>query len=386
MRDQKRRLTRALAALSLAIAVPTVSTVLATTAGAAVCPTSSVVSGSNFEIDTNANLATNGSDPCIDWLSASGTAMRSGVITHPDKATGSGDDAFGQGTSEDDANPTIVAGSIPPNKSDLKVFGLYQETAGSAKFLELFWSRVQNPSGTTNMDFELNRKFCDPAAAVTNCANNGVAVPETPVRSTGDKLITYDLAKGGTVPTISIRTWSGSAWGAATVISGAGGTAIGAVNTTGLLAAATGGIGNQDAYTFGEAAISFAALFPNNGTCGTFGSAYLKSRSSTSFSSEVKDFISPQQVSISNCSTLATTATGATIGGAISDSATISGATANAGGTITFRLYSNATCTNEVTTGLTPVTVNGGRLLHVFGISFMKIAQRMCMFVRRVQG
>ena len=48
-----------------------------------------------------------------------------------------------------------------------------------------------------------------------------------------------------------------------------------------------------------------------------------------------------------------------TIGSPISDSATLSGATANAGGTITFRLYSNATCTTEITTGLTPVTVNG---------------------------
>jgi hypothetical protein len=358
MRDQKRRWASALAALSLAVAIPTVSTVLASGAGAAACPTSSVVPGSNFEIDTNANLTADGGSPCIDWLAGgSGTAPASGVITRPDKATGSGDDAFGQGTSEDDASPTIVAGSIPPNKSDLKTFGLYQETAGTAKFLELFWSRVQNPSGTTNMDFELNRKFCDPSAAVTNCANNGVAVPETPVRTVGDKLITYDLAKGGTVPVISIRTWGGSAWGNATVISGAGGTALGSVNTSALGAAATGGIGSQDPYTFGEAALSFSALFPNSGTCGTFGSAYLKSRSSTSFSSEVKDFISPQRVTISNCSTLATTASGATIGSAISDSATISGATAGAGGTITFHLYSNATCTTEITTGLAPVSV-----------------------------
>ena len=201
------------------------------------------------------------------------------------------------------------------------------------------------------MDFELNRKFCDPAAAVTNCADNGVAkFPKRRSARVGDKLITYDLAKGGTVPTISIRTWGGSAWGAATVISGAGGTRHRLGQHDGARPRpATGGIGAQDAYTFGEAAISFAALFPSNGTCGTFGSAYLKSRSSTSFSSEVKDFISPQQVSISNCSTLATTATSATIGSAISDSATISGATANAGGTITFRLYSNATCTTEVT-------------------------------------
>ena len=125
-------------------AVPTVSTMLATSAGAAVCPTSSVVTGSNFEIDTNANLAVNGGEP-VHRLArrCQRNAMRSGVITHADKPTGVGDDAFGQGTTEDDANPTIVAGSIPPNKSDLKVFGLYQETAGSAKFLELFWSRCR---------------------------------------------------------------------------------------------------------------------------------------------------------------------------------------------------------------------------------------------------
>ena len=31
----------------------------------------------------------------------------------------------------------------------------------------------------------------------------------TPKRTSGDKLITYDLSKGGTVPSISIRTWTG---------------------------------------------------------------------------------------------------------------------------------------------------------------------------------
>ena len=48
-----------------------------------------------------------------DWLD--GTAMRSGVITPHDKPSGANDDSFGQGTSENDADPTIVSGSIPPN-------------------------------------------------------------------------------------------------------------------------------------------------------------------------------------------------------------------------------------------------------------------------------
>jgi hypothetical protein len=211
------------------------------------------------------------------------------------------------------------------------------------------------------MDFELNQKFCDPTATPTNCANNGAGVtPETPLRTTGDKLITYDLAKGGTVPTISIRTWTGSAWGPATVISGgANPQALGSVNTSTIPATETGGMGSQDPFTFGEASVSFAALFPGAG-CGTFGSAYLKSRSSDSFTAELKDFIAPERVHISNCTGLTTNATGpVTIGSPISDTATLSGATSNAGGTITFHLFSDDQCANEVTTGLSPVTVDG---------------------------
>src|SRR5215203_1771790 len=191
--------------LLIAVALAT-GTATGTTAN---CTNTATLSGSAFEIDKDANLVVNTSG-CIDWLTGgTGTSMRSGVLAKNDKLTGTGDDSFGQGTAENNPNPTIVAGSIPPNKSDLKAFGVFTED----DFLELFWSRVQNPSGTTNMDFELNQKFCDPTATPTNCANNGNGVrPETPVRTVGDKLITYDLSQGGTNPTISIRRWTGSAW------------------------------------------------------------------------------------------------------------------------------------------------------------------------------
>ena len=53
--------------------------------------------------------------------------------------------------------PTVVDGSIPPNKSDLLNFGLYLEEATAGDFLHLYWHRVQEPSGTTNMDFEFNK-------------------------------------------------------------------------------------------------------------------------------------------------------------------------------------------------------------------------------------
>ena len=156
------------------------------------------------------------------------------------------------------------------------------------------------------------------------------------------------------MPTISIRTWDGSVWGPATVISGPGGTAIGSVNITTIPANEAGGvqpngIGPQDPFTFGEAAIAFSALFPPGGECGAFGSAYLKSRSSDSFQAELKDFIPPQKVTITNCTGITTTlsASSITVGGSVHDSATLTGATADAGGTVTYTVYDNNTCTSN---------------------------------------
>jgi hypothetical protein len=297
------------------------------------------LSGSTFEIDTDANLIVNGTG--IDWLTGgTGTGFRTGVLAKNDTASGAGDESFGQGTAEDNPNPTIVDGSIPPNKSDLKAFGVFTE---NDEFLELFWSRVQNPSGTTNMDFELNQEFCDGTA--THCANNGSARQPlfvTPKRTDGDVLVTYDLSKGGTIPGISIRFWDGpnSEWGPANLISdGASPDALGSVNTSLIPANQTGGVsgglttalGTQDPFTFGEAAISFDALF-GEGACGEFGSAYLKSRSSDSFTSEIKDFVPPEAVTIGNCDTeISTDATNnagdnepaATVGSTIRDSANL---------------------------------------------------------------
>src|SRR6266566_1788642 len=331
----------------------------AVVAGAApLCSTASVLAGSNFEIDTNANLKVDGPADCIDWLAdGSGSAMRAGVITKNDLPTGATDNSFGQGSQENDINPTVVTGSIPPNKSDLKTFGLYAETAPNGKFLDLFWSRVQNPSGTTNMDFELNQKFCDPSATPTNCSTNGV----TPLRTVGDKLITYDLANGGTVPTISIRTWTSlGVWGLPTVLTN---TSLGSINSSAIAATDSGGIGALDPFTFGEAAISFDALFPNlqPGQCGALGSAYLKSRSSDSFQAEVKDFIAPEKISLSNCTSLTTSATpSVTIGSTIHDVATLSGATGAASGTITFDVFApgDTTCATPISVPLAK-TVNG---------------------------
>ena len=267
--------------------------------------------------------------------------------------SGQNDNSFGQGTQENDTNaPTIIAGSIPNNKSDLMWFGGYQEPS-SPKTLELFWSRVQSPEGTTNMDFELNQKACP-----GSCSANGV----TPVRTAGDKLITYDLSKGGTVPSISIRQWLGSVWGPADVVSdGANPTALGAVNTSSIAANDSGGIGALDAFTFGEAAISYQALFGGSTGCTTLGSVYVKSRSSDSFNAELKDFIAPRPITVSNCTTISHHAV-VDLGlrrDSAHDSATLGNATADAGGTVTYTVYSNNACTQGARDAGTKTVTNG---------------------------
>ena len=252
---------------------------------------------SNFEIDENANLRVDGTG--IDWSTVAESRKA-------DTPSGANDDAFGKGTKEDTAVPVVVTGGVPPNQSDLKSFGVYLEREGDNRYLHMYWLRVQDPSGTTNMDFEFNQG--------QSLSTNDV----TPVRTSGDLLIQYDLAQGGTVPELYFSRWINGSEGAAgadceantqlpcwskkTNLSQAG-VATGSINTSPIPATEADGLGSISSRTFGEASIDFSAVVPNTG-CISFGSAYLKSRSSDSFTAALKDYISSQPVSVSNCGTI----------------------------------------------------------------------------------
>jgi hypothetical protein len=260
--------------------------------------------GSNFEIETStpsslpgANLKVDGGVGALDWANVSENRK-------VDQDSGAGDDSFGQGTKEDTPVPTVVNGSIPPQKSDLLHMGVYTETnAVGHRFINLFWRRVQEPNGTTNMDFEFNQS--------STISGNGV----TPVRTAGDALIQYDLSRGGTNPTLWLSQWvtSGAAsqceannalpcWNHKVNLSAAG-VATGSINNVPIPAAESDGLGAMSARTFGEATVDLDALI-GTGNCVSFGSAYLKSRSSDSFTSEIKDFIAPETVNINQCATV----------------------------------------------------------------------------------
>ncbi len=412
--------------------------------------------GSSFE-GNDGNLVVNTAGN-TDWANAPSR------VRGDDLPSGTGDNSFGQGTKEDDPNVSVVSGSIPPNKSDLTRFYVANEFTNSSNYLYLAWER-SNVLGSANMDFEINQK------AQPNLTTTG---PKSLVRTAGDLLITFDFTNGGGNPVLGLLKWvtSGSTsqcfsanalpcWGNRVNLSAAG-FAEGAVNT----ATVSDPIANASlpGLTFGEASVNLTAagVFPV-GTCEAFGSAFLKSRSSASFPAEVKDFVAPRPVNISNCGTiivhkvtengdasfdytttgglspatfnlsnggtrtytdvlagsysvtestppagwtlkkLECTATGEgtsatpngatasitmagggivectytnhltlrptisttlssssiTVGGTVHDSATLTGATANAGGTVTYTVYSDATCTADPRDAGTKTVSNG---------------------------
>ena len=187
---RKRRRTYIVA---VALAALAAGLVFAMSAGGASLP------GSNFEIDASANLKVDGAAPAIDWVSIPNTGVPN-ESRGQDTASGQNDSSYKGGEKEDDPCPTAGTGSIPNNKSDLKTFGAYVEPEpGGPGYLHLFWRRVNDPSGTTLMDFELNKNSadCDGAGPGINAA-----------RTQGDILLEYSIDQGGAQANVTARIWN----------------------------------------------------------------------------------------------------------------------------------------------------------------------------------
>jgi hypothetical protein len=304
------------------------------------------------------NLTCNDANGALDWncLSTSGTPQ---LHIGLEQFIGQQDNSFGQGTKENDPDVTLVDGSIPPNKSDLtrfyeasEVISGYPAPNTDHVLLYLAWER-SNVLGSANMDFEINK-------VGTPCLDSTGPFPVdcTIDRSIGDILVTYDFTGGGGTPNIGLRTWDGSSWQvSSTVVSES------AVNSGSVFDSHANA--TLAANTFGEVAIDLTASGLATG-CG-FASAttFLKSRSSAQFNSEVKDFIAPVSTPIAPCApSIATTlsAESVSVGSIVTDSATLTGATSDAGGTVTYTVYTDNTCqtfyadagTKTVTNGIVP--------------------------------
>lgn len=254
------------------------------------------VPGSDFE-STDGNLVV---DSTKDWESFAGQ-----VAIGQDKPSGATDDSLGQGSKDDSTTPTVTTGAIPNNKSDLDRFYVATENVGAfpgKDFLYLAFTR-NNTLGTANISFELNK--------LTQPAPPAAGGPWALQRSAGDLLVLFDFESGGRVEKVQLRVskWviSGNAktvcqasntvpcWGKTATLGST--VADGAVNKVTVTDPLNGGK-MLPQLTFGEAAINLTDSGLLTDLCVGFGSATVRSRSSSAFNSELKDFIAPIKVSI----------------------------------------------------------------------------------------
>jgi hypothetical protein len=256
----------------------------------AAAPVVRALGGSLFEA-TDGDLVSAGG---VDWDGVLGQ-----LDVGYDEPTGQTDDSLGG--KEDDPAPSVEFGSIPNNKSDLLRFYVHHESVpeGDAErdFLYLAWVRA-NTLGTANMDFEFNQ--------AKQISSNG----RTSVRTDGDVLITFAFTGNNNVVQLGLSLWTTTGpceassttpcWGPLMPLTGI---AEGSVNASSVVDPISGA--TLAAGTFGEAAIDLteAGVFDRD-ECVSFGSAYVKSRSADSFSSTMKDFIRPIDVSVTNCATV----------------------------------------------------------------------------------
>jgi len=269
-----------------------------------------------------------------DWQNLA-TAPSGTNVHGTDAATGQCDNSFTQGSKEDDTNVVIGQGSIPNSKADLGQFavGSLVPTSGPRAghtIMALAWVR-NNTSGTTNFDFEINQ-VAQPSMTFASCPLPDRAV-QLQRRGDGvvggvvdDILISYDVQGGAQNPTFSFRRWQQDSqnpalpgyltghWSNPTTVAQAD--SEGSTNTTQAIAPPLNGFSPVPGSTgippaqFGEGDLDMTALgiIPNrndpNAGCVAFGSGYVKSRASSAFTAQMKDYIAPIGLGINTCATI----------------------------------------------------------------------------------
>ena len=257
------------------------------------------LSGSTFNA-LDGNLTDDGASE-TDWCTPAPN-LQVGL----DSPSGSNDTSFASNNNKEDSNvPTLSQGTIPNNKDDLLREYIASETVGEDLFVYLAWVRADS-TGTSTIDFEFNQS--------DQVSSNGT----TKVRTDGDLLVTFDFqanpgSQGGYEVELTLRTWDNDASDQPDPTSSpantgrwvdpvdlvASGLAEGSVNDD----VTTDCVANPDVDlatgTFGEAILNLSDIL--GGDCEAFGSLFTKSRSSNSFSADLKDRIDPLPVDLSTC-------------------------------------------------------------------------------------
>jgi uncharacterized repeat protein (TIGR01451 family) len=243
--------------------------------------------------------------PLIDWQRLQGA----GIVRHsPDP--NAQDDAFTGGREEEPGNWElgVEPGGVSPGKANIRDAWSAVRQPGGNTFLYLGFTR-EDAQGTTYLAFELNH---DERLWDNNPKDNDN--PPIPCRRTGDVLVSYE-AQGNDVDVVLqrwITTNTDPATGCATEGRldehtsftpnvDAQGAINGASITSRLPGAYTGTVPER---RFGETALNLAKLLDEafGDDCLSFRSVWMHSRSSTSESSNMQDYVAPQRLDVRTCS------------------------------------------------------------------------------------
>ena len=239
-------------------------------------------------------------DPATDWACLPAAESVLPIVD----ATGGADNVFGSGSKEEQPGDWDLIAGTANDKTDIRTLWVSPQALADASFLRLaFWR--SGGEGNAFFSFELNQ-----SGASWENGNDAV-----PCRTNGDLLLSYEIGNTGAAVQLKIYVWAGGGGPAGCPDGAAGnwtnGTTVaapdgeGAINNTGSLANTLPNADpTLDTSTFGEAAVDLGALAKQAGItrpCEFFRSLQAHSRSSESFTSDMKDFVAPTPINVAAC-------------------------------------------------------------------------------------
>src|SRR4051794_18248439 len=259
-----------------------------------------IADASGFE-DADGNLAIDTAG-CMDWNGFTptwtGTAPFQTGSGSTDGFTFAGatdafnskiDNIYAGGVKQEDECPATVTSSVN-DKADLSAIYVSGERVGDQVYLFLAWERQLD--NTVNSDVFISFEFNQ---SKVSCGTGSPFVERTP----GDLLVEYNFQSGNS--TIDVQEWNGTTWVPLPTPPFEASVNQGDVTAT----IRPDGPVTLTQFEFGEAGINLSALdLTGNGgkACETFGGVLGGSRTSKSGDeAQLKDFIGPAPLDISNC-------------------------------------------------------------------------------------
>lgn len=194
---------------------------------------------------------------------------------------------------------SIVVKAGGPQKNDITNVYFHKAVYGTTtpQTWLFFGAETRSTDGTSYLDFEYNQagvvidgsKLYGPKDPNASNVING--------RTVGDFIVVVNFSGGGKKPSVAYRTWLSSGVWSAETTANLGSTAFAVINIQDVPAIATGkaftGDGSPSnttaAFQLVEGGLNITPILPSSATCAPFATMTVKSRSSDSFTAELKD-------------------------------------------------------------------------------------------------